>query len=130
MNAQESWYSDESATFGDRLAAAREAAGMSQKQLARRVGVKQATVRNWEEDLAEPRANRLTMLCGLLGVSLSWLLTGEGEGVDPPGEPEDLADDLPAILAEMRAVRVEARRLSERLGLIEKRLKAFGGADT
>ncbi|MEZ5913851.1 MAG: helix-turn-helix transcriptional regulator, partial [Paracoccaceae bacterium] len=35
----ENWYSEEAATFGDRLAAAREAAGLSQAELAQRLGV-------------------------------------------------------------------------------------------
>ena len=45
-------------------------------QLARRLGVKLATVRNWEDDRSEPRANRLQMLSGLLNVSFIWLMTG------------------------------------------------------
>ena len=31
---------------------------------------------------SEPRANRLSMLAGLLGVSVMWLLHGEGDGVE------------------------------------------------
>jgi len=78
------WYGADTATFGDRVAAAREAAGMTQKQLAKRLGVKLPTVRGWEEDLSEPRANKLSMMAGLLNVSIVWLLTGEGEGGVPP----------------------------------------------
>lgn len=127
MDTQENWYSDENATFGDRLAAAREAAGMSQKDLAKRIGVKHGTLRNWEDDIAEPRANRLSMLSGLLGVSLSWLLSGEGEGVDPPGDEGDIPEDVSAILAEIRGLRSESQRLTERLGILEKRLRSAIG---
>src|SRR5690554_4232762 len=74
----ENWYGLDMATFGDRVAAAREAAGMSRKQMARRLGVKLGTVRGWEDDLSEPRANKLSMMAGLLNVSIVWLLTGEG----------------------------------------------------
>jgi len=76
------WYSEDAATFGDRLAAAREAAGLSQKAMAERLGVKMGTYRNWEDDASEPRANRLTLLAGMLGVSMRWLMTGEGQGPD------------------------------------------------
>lgn len=118
------YYSDENATFGDRLAAAREAAGLDQKELARRVGVKQSTLKNWENDVAEPRANRLTMLSGILGVSLRWLLTGEGEGVSPPDEAE-IPADMSAVLAEMRNLRTQATRIAGRMGVLEKRLRTI-----
>lgn len=121
------WYSERNATFGDRLAAGREAAGMSQEQLARRLGVKLDTLRKWEEDLAEPRANRLSMLSGLLGVSIRWLLTGEGTGVTPPEAEPDTAGDVSALMTEMRALRGEAMRLAERIGRVEKRLRGIGG---
>ncbi|MEO9897462.1 MAG: helix-turn-helix domain-containing protein [Paracoccaceae bacterium] len=78
------WYGPEAATFGDRLAAAREMSGLSQDELSRRLGVKVSTLRNWENDLAEPRANRFFMLAGLLNVSTSWLLLGESEGLPEP----------------------------------------------
>ncbi|MFB1026184.1 MAG: helix-turn-helix transcriptional regulator, partial [Octadecabacter sp.] len=52
----QNWYSEETATFGDRLAAARDVAQLTQKELAQRVGIKVSTLRNWEDDLSEPRA--------------------------------------------------------------------------
>ena len=42
------WFGPETATFGDRVAGAREARGMSQSQLARRLGVKKETLVGWE----------------------------------------------------------------------------------
>ena len=116
------WYSEETATFGDRLAGAREAAGLSRKDLARRLGVKLKTLSAWEDDLAEPRANKLQMLAGLLNVSLSWLLTGQGEGVAAPDEAE-VAPDLHAALTEIRALRAEMLAGAERLGRLEKKLR-------
>ena len=44
------WYGPETSTFGDRVCAAREQAGMSQKQLAKRLGVKHSTIISWEQD--------------------------------------------------------------------------------
>lgn len=116
------WFSQEAATFGDRLAGARESVGLSQKELADRLGVRAKTLASWEDDVAEPRSNKLQMLAGLLGVSLMWLLTGEGEGIDGPDErrPDAAATD---VLAEMRELRGEIGAASERLGRLEKRLR-------
>lgn len=117
------WYGPESATFGDRVAAAREAAGMSQEALAKRLGVKLRTLQAWEDDQAEPRANRLSMLAGLLNVSIVWLITGEGEGLSEPTEEDLLTPDMKAVLTEIRALRGQFRAGAEKLGRLEKRLR-------
>lgn len=116
-------YSNAYATFGDRLAAAREALDLTQGQLAKRLGVKKSTIANWEDDRAEPRSNRLQMLAGVLNVSLIWLMTGEGDGV----ALETVEDNATAeeALRELGAIRAEQRRLSERAGRLEKRLRAL-----
>jgi HTH-type transcriptional regulator, cell division transcriptional repressor len=117
------WYSDAAATFGDRITAAREAVGLSQEDLSRRLGVKLKTIRAWEEDLAEPRANKLQMLAGLLNVSIRWLLTGEGEGVAAPDEGQVPAE-ISALLVELRDVKTQLLRSADRVALIEKRLRS------
>lgn len=119
------WFSEEQATFGDRLAAAREAAGLNVAGLARRLGVREKTIRAWEDDLSEPRANRLQMLAGLLNVSIMWLLTGHGEGVSPP-EEDVPPHDMDAVLTDIRLMRAEMGRMENRLGLLEKRLRQSG----
>lgn len=117
------WYSGDHATFGDRLTAAREAQGLSQPQLAKRLGVKLKTVHGWENDTSEPRANKLQMVAGLLNVSLRWLLTGEGDGVAEPASQDNLAEDAQAILKDMRGLRADLNRVSTELGRMEKRLR-------
>lgn len=119
----EDWYSGEYATFGDRLTAAREAQGLGQAQLAKRLGVKLRTVQGWENDTSEPRANKLQMVAGLLNVSLRWLLTGEGDGVSEPATAENLAEDAQSILKDMRGLRADMTRISTELGRMEKRLR-------
>ncbi len=124
MNDQNAdWYGPDTATFGDRMAGARDAAGMSQTQLARRLGVKKATLAAWEDDLSEPRANKLSMLAGLLNVSIMWLLTGEGEGVDLPEDGSSEQQDLTNILAELREIRAGMRNMAERAAKVEKKLR-------
>lgn len=125
MDDSTDWYGPESATFGDRLAAAREAAGMTQEVLAKRLGVKHKTLQGWEDDVSEPRANRLSMLAGVLNVSIVWLITGEGEGVPNPADNEALSSDITAVLADIRALRGEFRARAEKLGRLEKRLRTL-----
>lgn len=119
------WFSNDSATFGDRVAGAREAAGMTQHDLARRLGVKLKSLQNWENDLAEPRANKLQMLSGLLNVSIPWLLTGEGEGVEAPvlAAASPGARELELLAVEMREMRTRLLRDADRLSGMERRLR-------
>jgi len=119
------WFDPETSTFGDRVSGAREAAGMTQKQLAKRLGVKLVTLRNWENDMAEPRANKLSMLAGLLNVSMMWLLDGTGEGVDPVQDVSREEKDMNEILAEIVDLKSRALRTANRLGALEKKLRTW-----
>jgi transcriptional regulator with XRE-family HTH domain len=85
--------------------------------------VKVKTIRAWENDRSEPRANRLQMLAGILGVSIMWLLNGEGDGLEGPETPEDMPDDMAEILKDMRSLKVEQAQLAERAARLEKRLR-------
>lgn len=116
------YFGNETATFGDRVEAARYNAGLSQVDLAKRLGVKLKTVRNWEEDLSEPRANKLSMIAGITNVSVMWLLTGEGDGVDAP-YVATVSEDAKSILSDLHQTRVEMSRLADRVRNLERRLK-------
>ena len=123
ISQNESYYSNETATFGDRVAAAREAMGMSQEDLARKLGVKLSTLAGWENDLNEPRANKIQMLAGVLNVTIMWLLTGEGDGLEGPVDETPLEASINDILTDMRRLKGEYTRLNERMGQLEKRLR-------
>ncbi|GFE51363.1 transcriptional regulator [Roseobacter cerasinus] len=117
------WYGPETATFGDRVAAAREMAEMTQAQLARRLGVRVSTLRAWENDLSEPRANRLSMMAGLLNVSMMWLINGQGEGLDAPTEEAGLPASAQDMLNEMRDLRLDMMARAEQMARLEKKLR-------
>lgn len=123
-DAPASWFDPETTTFGDRLAGAREQAGMTQAQLAKRLGVKKKTLDVWENDLADPRANHLSILAGLLNVSLLWLMTGEGDGPTGPDD-ETLPRGAAELLAEMRELSGQITRAGARLGQVERQLQAL-----
>ncbi|WP_350333032.1 helix-turn-helix domain-containing protein [Coralliovum pocilloporae] len=77
-------------TVGGRITRARDIAGLSTSQLARRLGVKTQTLQSWEADRSEPRSNRLTMLAGILNVSPSWLLVGLGASPNDNSKDDEL----------------------------------------
>lgn len=119
------YYSAEVSTFGDRVAAARERAGMTQKQLAKRLGIRVATLRGWEDDLSEPRANRLSMLAGVLNVSIMWLINGEGEGMEAPEDVQVMPVGAADLLTDLRDLRTSLVRQAEQVGRMEKRLRTL-----
>lgn len=124
MTETNEWYGADTATLGDRLLAARESAGLSQSALARLIGVRLPTLRGWEEDRTEPRANKLSMLAGVLNISIPWLLTGEGQGVaapEPGPENTGLAP-VTRVLAEVRTLKAQLLDANQRIQLIEKQL--------
>lgn len=94
--------------LGPRLRVARERAGLSKQELAQSVGVEVSSIDAWESDQREPRANRLIMLSGLLGVSVSWLLEGrENKRMESAVDPTLAAiqgeiDRLQSLLSEMQ----------------------------
>lgn len=71
-----------------RLQWAREAAGMSQRRLAKLADLGDATVRHLEtEHTSNIELRTAQKIAGVLGCSVAWLMLGEG---DPPSE-ESLA---------------------------------------
>jgi len=105
-------------TMGGRLSRARDAAGLSVAQLARRLGVKSSTIQAWESDRSQPRANRLAMLAGVLNVSLSWMLHGVGTAPAEENRSE-LARSIGGNLEKLRRLQEETNHV---IGQIEHEL--------
>lgn len=115
---------DESvSTFGDRLAAARAASGMSVENLATKLGVEASTLENWETNKDEPRANRIQTISGLLNVSVIWLITGESNGttnVEQGFRRPEVVNETLGVISEVKASLMAALNRIEQL---EKRIK-------
>ena len=117
------YYSELHATFGDRLCAARDAAGLTQKVLASKIGVNVRTVQAWEYDSVEPRANKLQMVSALLNVSMVWLMSGLGSGVgSPEGKITTLNHEKNEILKELRDIRSISHGLLARLASLDEKI--------
>ncbi|MBK5946003.1 XRE family transcriptional regulator [Rhodobacter veldkampii DSM 11550] len=124
MDAETSdqWFSEAVATLGDRLTAAREAAGLSCAETANCLGVSEATYTGWEQDAAFPRASLCHATAGVFGVSLAWLLTGEGLGVDPP-RTETPAQPQHQPEVDLHRLRDDLAETRARMAQIDKRLQ-------
>lgn len=74
--------------FGERLASARERAGLTQQQLADKIGVSQKVVTYWERNDVALRADQITAITSALNVSAAELLNGnetKARGTGPAG---------------------------------------------
>ncbi|MCP3937456.1 MAG: helix-turn-helix domain-containing protein [Actinomycetia bacterium] len=109
---------DSAAQIGSRIAEARRLTGMSRKDVAAEFGVKQSTVRKWEEGRLSPRGDRLTKMAGSFGVSLSWLLIGHG--MEPTANDVEVAE----IKREIRQIRSQVVTVLEGLDALADRLDA------
>ena len=109
-------YAEPVATLGDRLTAAREGAGLQIEALAEELGLRPETLEGWEVDQAEPTATLMGRIAAVTGVSLVWLLTGEGAG------PRDTTAGA-ALRAELRELR---RVLAEAVARVDRLEEALG----
>jgi transcriptional regulator with XRE-family HTH domain len=71
--------------FGARLRELRERMGLSQPELATRLGVHPSDISRWERDLTFPRGAALRDLCVTIGASADYMLGLHG----PPGEESE-----------------------------------------
>ncbi|MCP4334639.1 MAG: helix-turn-helix transcriptional regulator [Gammaproteobacteria bacterium] len=119
---------NDSTHVGYQIVKAREARGLSSLQLAKRMGIEEVTLFDWENERSSPRANRLAQLAGVLGVPLAWLIAGEeGEDVTEYDVPdlketasiesrlenaEQLIQQLSALVVDLRG---QTRRVQREL---------------
>jgi transcriptional regulator with XRE-family HTH domain len=109
-------------TLGGRLSRTRDALGMSVAALARRVGVKPATILAWESDRSEPSVERLTLLAGVLKVNMIWLLHGVGDAPADEIGPDPLAA-ITVQIERLRRIHEDTGRIIERLAREIQRLE-------
>lgn len=87
-------------TFGARLHALREQAGLSQQQVAEALGLTQRAYAYWERNQVALRPEQIVRLAQILGVSVEELLSGEGEKLrrgGPTGRMRRVFDEVSAL---------------------------------
>lgn len=76
--------------FGQNVQRLRRAAGLSQEELAERLGVTRQAVSKWERDSAYPEMEKLARMSQLFGVTVEALLNGDPAPTDArPAPPPD-----------------------------------------
>ena len=79
-------------TFGEKFKAARKEAGLSQEQLATKLGVSRSAVAKWESGKGLPDVSNLKVIAQLLDVSIDYLLDeGEKLSFNETKKPLDLS---------------------------------------
>ena len=63
--------------FGDKIRNARKAKGLTQKQLAQLINVKNTAISNWENDLNKPDPDSIKLLCNVLNVPVSYFFESD-----------------------------------------------------
>ncbi|MBI1619270.1 helix-turn-helix transcriptional regulator [Aquamicrobium sp. cd-1] len=89
---------------------------MSAPQLARRIGVQENTLEAWERDRDQPRGNRLSMVAGVLNVSLPWLLHGIGKGP----ATEKRTEFVPQLSQQLDQLKRLHRQTADLIGRLER----------
>ena len=64
-------------TIGSRITAERKRMGLSQEELADKIGVSRQAVSKWETDMSAPDAFNLITLSEVLGTSVEYIVTGK-----------------------------------------------------
>ena len=91
-------------TLSEKIAYCRRRNGLSQEELAEKIGVSRQAVSKWETGEAQPEIGKLRQLSDAFGVSTDWLLSEE-EPVEPKQAPvqntASEAEKLPGILGKL-----------------------------
>lgn len=87
----------------------RSVRGMSQVELARRLGVTKQSVSNWENDNIQPSIEMLRKLADIFSVSTDYLLGLEKEEfIDVSGLPPGVVTHLRQVVEDFRILKKEA----------------------
>lgn len=108
--------------FGQRLAEARDAKGLTQAQLAEKIGASERAVQQWESEGRSPRKKYQPLLVAALGKPWKWFFDVPIEEVEAAMEEVALARVAPIATPpkpESRLARVE-RKLDELIGLVKR----------
>ena len=100
----------EQRTIGRFIAALRKASGMTQRDLAERLGVSDKSVSRWERDEGAPDLSILPVLAEIFGVTCDELLRGKRR---PPEERAGIVEEGGTLRGEKQRRRLVKTALSQ-----------------
>ena len=106
---------DELLKIGNRIMALREADGLTQAQLAERVGVSQATVSQWESGTRTPSGEAVVALARVFDTSADFLLGLVDEQIRLVPYFRDLSEDEQLLLQAFSQLTARQKRAVEHL---------------
>lgn len=113
----------------ERLKEIRKALGLTQKEFAARIGIKQNTIAQYEIGRNEPIDAVVSLICREYNVDEVWLRTGEGEMFRPRTREDDIAAFFGQVLGgrctdfQRRIVSVLSRLSAAEWELLEAKIK-------
>ena len=109
-------------TLGTMIAELRKQHGMTQLELAEKMGVTDKAVSKWERDLSCPDINSLPNLAEILGVSVEELMQIKKEAEAPVSKVSEILEIAPKAVAMAMGIAVTAltilNELDVRSGMI------------
>lgn len=88
------WANDINPTFGERLKEARKKQGLTQEQLAQKIGVAKSTLTGYEKDNREPDLFKIKKILEVLNVDSDYLLGIERNKKPPETENSDSEEEF------------------------------------
>lgn len=113
----------------ERLKEIRKALGLTQKEFAARIGIKQNTIAQYEIGRNEPIDAVVSLICREYNVDEVWLRTGAGEMFRPRTREDDIAAFFGQVLGgrctdfQRRMVSVLSRLSAAEWELLEQKIK-------
>ena len=104
-------------TLGARIAELRKQHGMTQLELADKMGVTDKAVSKWERDLSCPDINSIPNLAGILGVSVEELLLIKKEAEVPVSKAAEIMEIAPRAVAMAMGIAVTVLTILDALDI-------------
>lgn len=86
-------------TMAEKILALRKKAGLSQEELAEKLGVSRQAISRWEMGSAFPDAPNILGLSRLFGVTTDYLLYDEYETAQPPRKTSGIIENAPRYMS-------------------------------
>lgn len=111
--------------MNERIKEWRKALGLTQQEMAEKLGIKRNTIAQYEIGRNPPTDTVITLMCRAFDVNEEWLRTGEGEMFIQLSRDEELAAFFGDLLAgepdfKQRLMSVLARLSEDEWALLEK----------